>query len=233
DMYVFTMSNRHILFLAIAWFEQTFSKKVFSPNGELNLNEEELGKIFLFVKRLFKENVIYSPTKGIQIKALREKKIVGAVLWSNEISLFINELESLGRKTVLGNFITTPDSRESGWYLKPASMYAIKKDTKNPVEAAKFLNYLLNSQEFALLQKNEKGVPAGNQSLTALMKNNLLESMQYSALMKIRFNRSSINPMLPVMEDNSVIKSFSENAFAFTLDKKTLAESVKDFKNFQ
>ncbi|MBB5227060.1 ABC transporter substrate-binding protein [Treponema ruminis] len=229
DMYVFTLSNRHLLFLAIAWFEQTFSKRVFNQSGGLNISEEEVGQIFDFVRRLVQENVIYSPTRGFKISALREGKIVGALLWCNEISLFVKEVESLGGSAALGNFITTPGASESGWYLKPASMYAIKKDCKNPEAAAKFLNYLLNNQDFALLQKNDKGVPVSNKSLTALMENNQLESLQYFALMKIRFNRGSINAMIPVMDDNTVIKSFAENAFDYADGKASKADSVKSF----
>lgn len=229
DMYVFTLSNRHILFLAIAWFEQTFSKKVFTVNGKLNISESELGQIFDFMKRLLDEHVIYSPKRGIKLSAIKDKKIVGAILWCNEISLFAKEADSIGGSAVLGNFIQTPGATESGWYLKPASMYAIKKDCKNPKTAAKFLNYLLNNQNFALLQKNDKGVPVSNKSLTALLENNMLESMQYSALMKIRFNRGAINPMLPVMEDNAVIKAFAENVFDYAAGKVSKSDAVSAF----
>ena len=229
DRYVFTLSNRHLLFLAVAWFEQTFSKKVFLMNGRLNVSEEELGQIFDFVRRLVQEHVVYSPTRGFRISALKTQKIVGAVLWCNEISLFVKETESLGRNAVLGNFITTPGAKESGWYLKPASMYAIKKDCKNPELAAKFLNFLVNNQDFALMQKNDKGVPVSNKALTALMEKNQLESLQYFALLKIRFNRGSINPMLPVMEDNAVIKSFAKNAFDYVEGKVSKMDAVNAF----
>jgi len=231
DRYVFTLSNRHLLFLAIAWFEQSYSKKVFLMNGKLNVSEEELGLIFDFVRRLVQEHVVYSPTRGFKISALREQKIVGALLWCNEISLFVKEVESLGGSAVLGNFITTSGAKESGWYLKPASMYAIKKDCKNPEAAAKFLNFLVNNQEFALLQKNDKGVPVSNKTLTTLMENNQLESLQYFALLKIRFNRGSINPMLPVMEDNAVIKAFAKSAFDYAEGKVSKSDAVNAFSS--
>lgn len=229
DMYVFTLSNRHILFLAIAWYEQTFSKKIFTVNGKLNISGAELGQIFDFAKRLLNEHVIYSPNRGIKLSAIRDKKVVGAILWCNEISLFTKEVEAGGGSAILGNFITTPAATESGWYLKPASMYAIKKDCRHPEAAARFLNYLLNNRNFALLQKNDKGVPVSNKSLSVLVENNQLESMQYSALMKIRFNRGTINPMLPVMEDNAVIKCFAENVFDYAKGTISKSDAVKAF----
>ena len=108
-------------------------------------------------------------------------------------------------------------------------MYAIKKDCKNPELAAKFLNFLVNNQDFALMQKNDKGVPVSNKALTALMEKNQLESLQYFALLKIRFNRGSINPMLPVMEDNAVIKSFAKNAFDYAEGKVSKMDAVNAF----
>ncbi|MCR4580262.1 MAG: extracellular solute-binding protein, partial [Treponema sp.] len=229
DMYVFTLSKRLLFFVAMAWFEQTHSKRMFLENETLNMTDEEIGQTFDFVRRLAQEHVIYSMNEGFSLNAMRMKKVAGAVLWCNETSLFISEAEKLGGTPVLGNFITTPGATESGWYLKPASMYAIKKDCRHPKEAALLVNYLLNSEDFALLQQNEKGVPTSNKSLLALMESGKLESMQYNALMKIRFNNDSINPMLPIMEDNSVILSFADSAFDCIKGEKSKAEAIKQF----
>ncbi|MBR1638685.1 MAG: carbohydrate ABC transporter substrate-binding protein [Treponema sp.] len=229
DMYLFTLSKRHLFFVALAWFEQTYSKKMFSEDGSLNISEEEISLIYDFVKTLVDENIIYSLNDGFQIPAIREKKVAGAVLWCNETSIFIDEVSALGGRAVLGNFISTPGASESGWYLKPASMYAIKKDCKNPKEAAIFMNYLLNNPDYALLQKNDKGVPISNKSLTALMQSGQLESMQYKALMKIRFNNDSINKMLPVMDDNNMILSFADNAYSYIAGEKSKVDACKAF----
>ncbi|MCR4579963.1 MAG: ABC transporter substrate-binding protein [Treponema sp.] len=229
EMYVFTISKRHLFFLAMSWFEQTYSKKMFSNNGSLNISEEEVCLIYDFVKRLVEENVVYSFNDGFQLNAIREKKVAGAVLWCNETSIFISEVTALGGIPVLGNFIARPDALESGWYLKPACLFAIKKDCKNPEAAAMLINYLLNDQEFALLQKNEKGVPISNKSLTALMEAKQLESMQYTALMKIRFNNDSINKMLPFMEDNNVILPFADNAYFYLMDQQSREEAASSF----
>ncbi|MCR4736515.1 MAG: ABC transporter substrate-binding protein [Treponema sp.] len=231
NIYVFTISKRHLFFVAMAWFEQTYSKKMFSDKGKLNVSEKEIEIIYDFVKKLVDENVVYSFNDGFQLDAIKEKKVAGAVLWCNETAIFISEVTAQGGKPVLGNFISLPNAIESGWYLKPASLLAIKKDCKNPKEAAILVDFLLNNQDFALLQKNEKGVPISNKSLTALMKADQLESMQYYALMKIRFNSDSINKMLPFMEDNDVILPFADNAYSYTIKEKTNNQAAKDFIN--
>ena len=79
------------------------------------------------------------------------------------------------------------------------------------------------------MQKNEKGVPISNTSLTALMENGTLESLQYSSLMKIRFYRGNINQMLPIMENSDVINAFLDNVLDYNSGKKTSAEVAKLF----
>jgi len=232
DMYVFTISKRHLFFVAMAWFEQTFSKKMFTEDGQLNISKEEVEIIYIFIKRLVNENVIYAFNDGFQLDAIRERKVAGAVLWCNETAIFLEEVTKLGGSPILGNFITIPGAKESGWYLKPACLYVINKNCKHPKEAAKLVNYLLNNQEFALLQKNEKGVPISNKSLTALMEANQLESMQYKALMKIRFNNDTINKMLPFMEDNKIILPFADNAYAYIEGQKTKSQAAEAFIDF-
>ena len=61
------------------------------------------------------------------------------------------------------------------------------------------------------------------------MERNLLESMQYEALLKIRFNSASINPMLPVMENTDVIKAFTDNAFAYSAGSLSQNEAAARF----
>nr|MCR5725115.1 ABC transporter substrate-binding protein [Treponema sp.] len=229
DMCVFTLSKRHLLFVAIAWFEQTHTKKVFLADGSLALSEAEVGEMLDFARRLLAENVIYSVNGGFSRTAVQKKQVAGAVVWCNETTSFISESEKNGGKPVLGNFIMTPGATESGWYLKPAVLYAIKKDCSHPEKAAVLVNYLLNNQDFALLQKNEKGVPISNRSLTALMKSNMLESMQYTALMKIRFNTASINPMIPVMEDNAVISAFADSVFSYASGGRDRECAIRHF----
>ena len=61
------------------------------------------------------------------------------------------------------------------------------------------------------------------------MENNQLQSLQTPALMKLRFNSGSISTMLPIMEDKTVIKTFSDNVFDYIEGRKTEAQAAGDF----
>lgn len=227
--YPLGMDEKHLFLFSIAWFEQTYNKKFFTDNNTVNISENELEEFFKFVKTLFTKNVVFPTLKNFDSQMFSKNKIAGAVVWCNESSQFAEKIAEKNEISVLGNFISTPNAKESGWYLKPATMYAIKKDCKNPKEAAILINFLLNSKEMALLQKCEKGIPSSNKSLTILMEQKELETMEYDALMKIRYNQSNINSMLPIMENAKIISSFSKNLENYLIEKDSAKNCALDF----
>ena len=209
NLYLLGINAKHLFLLSIAWFEQTHSKKVFSADQTFAISDSEYAELVDFARRMIREHVIHPDVNSFTASAFKSKKLAGAIAWCNEASTLSAMIESIGGQAVLGNFITAADAKESGWYVKPVSMYAIKKDCPHPKEAAIFINFLLNNPEMALLQKCDKGVPASNTSLTTLMEHKQLQTLQYNSLMKIRFNKSSIQSMLPVMENKAVIAQFT------------------------
>ncbi len=226
-IYPLGMGEKHLFLFSIAWFEQTHGKKFFSDNTILNITEEETEEFLVFIKKMFDQKVIFPNTKDFESNSLEKRNVAGAVSWCNESSQFARKITELGGLPVLGNFISTPTSKESGWYLKPSTMYAISKNCKHPKEAAQFLNFLLNSRQMSLLQKCEKGIPASNKSLTVLMENKELETMEYDSLIKIRYNNGNINSMLPIMENSNIIKLFSKVIDNYNSEKTSLKESAQ------
>ena len=84
-------------------------------------------------------------------------------------------------------------------YLKPSQFFAISKDSKNPAEAAKILNFLTNSVECNNILLGERGIPLSSEVAEAISPN-LDESSQEI----IRFiydvvdpSSSQVNPPLP------------------------------------
>lgn len=55
--------------------------------------------------------------------------------------------------------IPSNDAKKSN-YLKPSQFFSISADTKNPDEAVKVLNYLINSSEANEILLGERGIPA-------------------------------------------------------------------------
>lgn len=64
--------------------------------------------------------------------------------------------------------IPTTDPQKSN-YVKPSMYFSISADTKNPEEAVKLLNYLINSEDAYQILLAERGVPASSKISEAIM----------------------------------------------------------------
>lgn len=87
------------------------------------------------------------------------------------------------------------------------SFYCISAKTKDPVNSAKLVDFLLNSEEMAVLQGTEKGVPLSRSALEVLESRDMLSDVQAVANKKLNENRS-IRLMSPYLENESLIKEF-------------------------
>ena len=76
----------------------------------------------------------------------------------------------------IGTFPVMEDGKASGLFMNPAQIYSIPESCENKEEAAKFLNWMLNDPEAAVLLKECRGVPASNTARTALVDAGLLSA---------------------------------------------------------
>ena len=76
----------------------------------------------------------------------------------------------------IGTFPVMENGKASGLFMNPAQIYSIPESCENKEEAAKFLNWMLNDPEAAVLLKECRGVPASNTARTALVDEGLLSA---------------------------------------------------------
>jgi oligogalacturonide transport system substrate-binding protein len=121
------------------------------------------------------------------------------------------------------------DSHKSGdgWYAKPASLYAMSKDTDHPEEAAMLLDFLVNSEEMALLQGVEKGVPLSTKARDTLDKNDMLKGLQYDASLVME-NNENLSKMNAYIEDSDMIDIFVAECDNVIFKKLTAEEAAKE-----
>ena len=121
--------------------------------------------------------------------------------WISDAEYYCEPAQKFGFDIVIGDYPKHKQAVSSGWYKKPTSVYAIKKNTKSPEEAAKLLDYLVNGEEMALLQGMGKGVPASKAALEAL------DGIEYKANEKMA-NSEELEIMSPKLENQGVLDLF-------------------------
>ena len=223
-IYPFGFVKKQAFMLSLSWFEQTHGKRVFSEDGMLNVDEKELGEMLDFYRKMVDEKVMI-PVEDFEKSKFADGTVAATMCWVSDAGNYCNALESKGGIPKIAGYLIPDDSKLSGWYIKPATMYAISAYTDHPQEAAKLLNFLINSPEMASLQMSEKGVPVSKtarQTLHDMPDSDISYEFMASEYMNENIDKLSI--IQPVMENDEIISAFKECGDDYIYNKKTLAE---------
>lgn len=206
--YPISMASKSAWLYIISYAEQQTGKRFMSKDGILEFNADDIKIMLEFYSKLVNENVM--PQVEYYDKAkISSGNYAGTVAWlSDGASYFEGAIEN-GYEYVIADY-TSQDPAKSGegWYSKPATMYAISKNTEYPEESAMLLDYLLNSSEMARLQGLEKGIPISSSARSYLSENNMLEGLQYDAYLKMEDHDDLLLMISPYLENSEIIDEF-------------------------
>ncbi len=211
-IYLLGMSEKQAFLLLTAYFEQTTGRYVFDDDGTFLLSCDDVEYILEFYKKLLDENVLM-PIEEWNRQVISEGTIAGSMFWISDINDYC-ELININGNSVMGSYIGTddPNSLLFGWYIKPATMYAISSVTENPTYSAIFLNFLLNSPEMAVLQGTDKGFPTSQAAYDTLYEAGELDGNEMQANIQMTDNQDRMRTMIPEMENSDIIDAFKNGA---------------------
>jgi oligogalacturonide transport system substrate-binding protein len=226
-IYLLGMEERHLFLLLISYYEQSTGNRFFSEDGKLSATSSDIASMLTFYKKLLDEKVLlpvdqYSNTK------FASGELAGSVFWISDADNYCSTVEENGGNPVIGEYPMLEGATISGWYMKPATMYAISNITEAPEASAKLLDFLLNSEEMADLQKTEKGVPVSQSALAELKEQNLLDGYGYQAAEKMTENKETMELMIPIMENEDILSTFKSESYEYIYGKASLDECAND-----
>ncbi|MBR4555670.1 MAG: carbohydrate ABC transporter substrate-binding protein [Ruminococcus sp.] len=228
-VYPTELNRKAAWMMCIAYVEQATGIRCFDQKGKLGFKQDQFRMLLTFYKRLVDEKV----TKAISEidKTDFENGIsAGAVCWISDAGYYCDPLIEKGMDIVVGEYLQRPDSLIMGWYAKPTSLYCIKRDVENPETAAKFVDFLLNSEEMAGAQGIEKGIPLSKSMLEVLESNGMLKGIQNTASQKM-ISTKGIERVSPCLENNTLVSAFDSAAKTIEFEKTDLdAEAEKLFE---
>lgn len=139
--------------------------------------------------------------------SLDNEVYAGSVAWVSDAKSYFGDAIENGREIVCADY-TTIDGKDvgKGWYAKPATMYAVSKNTEHPKEAAMLLDFLMNSPEMASLQGIEKGIPLSTSAQATIEEEGLLTGIQYDASQKME--GVTLGQLDPILENSKLIDDF-------------------------
>ena len=170
-IYVLDMEQSTAWFVIESYWEQKTGKE-FVTDGKLNLTQEDVEIMLDFYISLIESKVTPDPSKH-DANHFSDGTYAGGVLWVTDTARYEAMLPD-GHKFAVGDYPVLSGAARTGKYIKPATMYAVSKNTQHPEEAAKLLDFLVNSEQMAMQQQVEKGVPASSRQKSKLEKEGLL-----------------------------------------------------------
>ena len=225
-IYPLSAASKSMWLYLIAYTEQTQHKKILTDDGELNFTEEDFEVMMDFYKRLVDEDVMPMVEQYERIK-LDNEEYAGSVAWVSDAESYFGDAIDNGREIVIADYTSTKGSNAGeGWYAKPATMYAVSKNTAHPKEAAMLLDFLLNSSEMAELQGVEKGIPLSKNAQEVIDDKGMLKGLQYDASQKM--DSYPLSELSSVLENSGFIDDFFAACNDYLYDKATLEDAAQD-----
>jgi len=229
ETFPISMTSKSAWFYIVSYAEQITGKKFMDNDGNINFNEKDTALMLDFYKRLINEKVM-PQVEYFERLNIDNGTYAGCVSWLSDASNYCENAVKNGFEIVIADY--TADKVEncgSGWYTKPATMFAISKNTEYPEQSAMLLDFLLNSNENAELQRIEKGIPISNSARKYLEDNNLLVGLQYDAFLKMNEYEKELSVLSPYFENSDMIDAFAEACNSVLYEKESSEESAKKF----
>lgn len=224
-IYPLSMMQKSLFLMLIAHRVQETGKELVFEDGMVILSKEDLSEMLRFYKEMIDKKVMI-PIDEYSKNDFTNEKVAGTVGWISDAGNNCDVLSKKGRNVVVGEYPVIEKGHLMGWYVKPATLYAISSHTEHPQEAAELLNFLLNSEEMTLLQKTEKGIPLSKASRELLVQKNLMEGYEKLADEKRQEYASQMKVLEPVLEKESLYGVFKKEADYYLYDKLSLEKVV-------
>lgn len=167
-------------FVCLAYVEQSTGKSIFDENGNFAFTEEQIQQMIDFYIEMVNNGVVVSISDK-DGDGFSKGTYAGTVQWITNSEKNQKLLADNGFEMVVGELPIMNGAANSGWYSKPASMYAVSNNATHLEEIGLLLDFLVNSEEMSKLQQMEKGVPVSQKAKDVLSAQGLLEGIQNDA----------------------------------------------------
>ena len=145
----------------------------------------------------------------------------GNYTWDTVIGLRGGTLKP-PQRLVLGEFPTLPGAKNSGLFGRPALMYAVGRNCRQPEQAARFVNFLLTDPAAAVVLGRTRGAPAAREPLQALLKAGQLPPLELQAHQMLQALRSAGRIDLPApLFEHARLHKFMREVFETVAYGKT------------
>ena len=213
DYYPLEMGEYDRMLFVSFYLQAQTGEPIIDSNGKLTVSQDQLQKGLDLIQKLEDNHVI--PTEATLTDdgnvALNENPkfidghYAGVFEWDSAPSKYIKNLGE-GQELVVGGELKGLGDKASGVSDKVSMLFAIKKTSEHPHEAAMLLNYLVNDEEGVTILGSERGIPSSKAAYGILEKAGKIDKTVAAAKKSVMdANPVSFSPLL----DNAKLKGTS------------------------
>lgn len=173
------------------------------------------------------------PVGSFSSEKLKVGRVAGVICPESRVALYDELITENGGNSVVGIEGAGGTRGIMSAYIKPSSMYAIKKDTKNPIEAGILLNYILNSGENAEITNYRGKVPASRKAERYLMGYGTINETAYIATVATRLHMKELSKTPGEFSDEVYVDSFIDILYQYVNMEIDIDEAVELIENIK
>ena len=226
SIYAVAGAAKSLWLYTITYAEQVTGRQFLNENSEIAFSADDLKVMIEFYCRLVNEKVC-PKVEDFQRYNIDNGTYAGVVGWVSDALNYYKDVMAKGTVIVPASYTALDPAKDGeGWYAKPATLYAMSRNTEHPKEAAMLLDFMLNSKEWAELQGVEKGIPISTTARNYLDENGMLSGLQFEAS-QIMEKNERIKPMNALVENAGLYNGFFDACNLVLFDKAALDEASK------
>lgn len=220
-----------MMYLVFSYLEQETGKTFLDADGNINYSVEELTAGYQLLADMVENHVM--PAGNVDSNELDEKnpkwitgEYGGINEWDSSATKYLDTLEE-GQVVVPSTQFTMDGAKLTGNIQKPSMGFAISKDTKNPEEVAKFLNWMLTDPEAVEIMGTQRGIPANQAGYEILVEKGLLTGATVDAYNKhIDVEATIMHPFYEYTDVKDLYEGAGEAVVFGTMTPQEAAEKV-------
>lgn len=223
-------------FAAVYYLQQKTGKGEFAEDLSMNYTVDDYKEALLWYKDLadahvfcsrkdYIENVGNEPVSIAQNAKYINGGYAGVLEWTGGIASNAKTLEDKGDELVVAPLPVIDGAVFEGTMAKPSLLFAISRDSKNPKEAAEFLQYILNDPEGTKLMGSTRGMVASRAAKASLEADG-----QITGAVKQAYDFTDAAKVInnsPIFENAIFTNSYESNYEKFEFGKSTAEEAAQ------
>ena len=226
SIYAVAGAAKSLWLYSITYTEQVTGKRFFNENSEITFTADDFKVMMEFYNSMV-QNKVCPKVEDFQRYNIDNGAYAGVVAWVSDALNYYKDVIAAGSEIIPADYTAfDPSDSGKGWYAKPATLYAMSRNTEHPKEAAMLLDFMLNSKEWAELQGVEKGIPASSAARKYLDETGKLSGLQYEAS-QVMENNALIRPMNSIIEDSALYDTFFDHCDLVLFNKADIDEATK------